>query len=177
MAEFVNGDGSPWVPAFPGQRPPFQPGHRLSVGNRGPLTHGVYSARRYVPLANEIAADLKRTPGLEYLGTPRFGAALSAYATALARLQLAQEWVDAMPIDEAAAAPDGGVTAPMELLLELGSRVSTLSEPLGFVPSSAHLYMQDIEAAQATVRRRDDRKQLQADLRGALSRDRAKGER
>jgi hypothetical protein len=134
----------------------------------------------YLPLAKKIASDLKRTPGLEYLGAPRFLDQLMRYATALARWQLATEWVDAMPIEQAATAPEGGAHAPMELMLELGARVDTLGGPLGFHPSTYHLYAREIEAAQqaalATMRKREEAKQLQADLREAMGKQARAGD-
>lgn len=43
-------DGS-WVPEFPGQRPPIQPGHLASV------RHGAFSQRLIGPLAEAIARE------------------------------------------------------------------------------------------------------------------------
>lgn len=47
----VQADGS-WVPAFPGQRPPFELGHTLTV------KHGAYSARLIRAEADALRAEL-----------------------------------------------------------------------------------------------------------------------
>lgn len=48
-------DGN-WTPAFPGQRPPFEPGHEL--GGR-PVEHGAYSVLTLSPRAEAIAAWIR----------------------------------------------------------------------------------------------------------------------
>jgi hypothetical protein len=50
---------SQWQPAFEGQRPPFEPGNTLSVGNRGPMTHGAYARLRLSEAAAETADALR----------------------------------------------------------------------------------------------------------------------
>lgn len=42
-----------WVPAFPGQRPPFAEGNELAV------QHGAYSTLHLAPRAAELAAELR----------------------------------------------------------------------------------------------------------------------
>lgn len=42
-----------WTPAWPGQRPPFAPGHDLST------THGAYSEARLIPLSEKVYAELR----------------------------------------------------------------------------------------------------------------------
>lgn len=79
---------SPWVPAFPGQRPPFQPGHELSI------QHGAYSPRKVDPLAAELVERLLQDPTVGYLQTPAYRPALWAWARAEAQVQLLTEYLE-----------------------------------------------------------------------------------
>jgi hypothetical protein len=71
-----------WVPAFPGQRAPFQPGHELS------LQHGAYSPRVIEPVANGIVEQLLADDQVAYLRVPAYRVSLWRYATAQARADL-----------------------------------------------------------------------------------------
>lgn len=165
MSGYVNPDGSPWVPAFPGQRPPFQPGHRLSIGNRGPLKTGVHSARHVLPLAREIAAELRKTPGCDYLNTARFASVLQDYATAEARRRLLADYVDARPLEEVGRSADGEPL--LEQLRQLEVRVFNLAERLGLSPVVPPDVQALIDASRKTLARRQERKQFAEDLRQA----------
>jgi len=64
-----------WVPEFPGQRPPFQPGNLASV------RHGAFSQRLTGPLAEQIAAEqLARDDCPLWLREPSYAAAVMAWA-------------------------------------------------------------------------------------------------
>ena len=165
---YVNPDGTPWVPAFQGQRPPFQPGHRLSVGNRGPLTSGAYSPRHVEPLAAQIAAELKAD--LDYLRTPRFAERLWTYSRAEASARLYGAWVDTLYMAEAATNPDGD--PPLEVLRKLQTRAGNLADLIGLSPLGASAIADDIAKSRATLARRAERTQLQADLRESIRRAR-----
>lgn len=74
-----------WVPAFPGQRPPFQPGHELS------LKHGAYASVALGPRVAELADELRpHVPGY----TPADEIALRILCLGLARLERSAAAVD-----------------------------------------------------------------------------------
>lgn len=71
-----------WVPAFEGQRPPFEPGHALST------RHGAYaSVVKLTPRATEIAGFLRDSMGSTY--SDRFEIALQSAGAVGARYELA----------------------------------------------------------------------------------------
>lgn len=158
-----------WVPDFPGQRPPFAPGNRWRVGEGNDIArkHGAYSLARVMPLARQIAKDLRARPELEYLKAPLMADRVRAYAEAQARADLVRVWVESMPFDEQVNSLDGR-TSPMELSRELSGRASNLAHRLGLSPAGAVEYADDIARAWKTIERRHERKQLQADLRDAI---------
>lgn len=164
-----------WVPEFPGQRPPFAPGNkwRVGEGNQIARKHGAYSLREVLPLAAKIAKELRAMPELEYLKAPLMADRLRTYAEARARADLVQEWAESLPLDEQINSLDGRIS-PLELSRELSNRASNLAQPLGLSPLGAQQYADDIKRAWATIERRHERKQLQADLRDAL-RDQVEG--
>lgn len=77
-----------WTPEFPGQRPPFQPGHTLS------LRHGAYSPRVINPLAEAIIAAVLDDPATSYLQAPRYRPALWSWGKAEAEAQVLGEYLD-----------------------------------------------------------------------------------
>ena len=87
-----------WVPEFEGQRPPFQPGHELSV------THGAYSPRIVDPIAKDLVDMMLEDSTLDYLKKPAFRPALWAWARAEAQAQLMTEY-----LSKAAEATGDGV--------------------------------------------------------------------
>jgi hypothetical protein len=69
-----------WTPAFPGQRPPFQPGHELSI------RHGAYALLKLRPRAAELADAIRQlVPGY----VPAHEPAVQAAAMTGARLEKA----------------------------------------------------------------------------------------
>jgi|GEM_PF-3456694 len=80
IAPAAPAEGSAWVPEFPGQRPPFQP------GNAAALRTGAHSPRVYGPRAQELAAGL--VADRPDLGSPSYAAAVTVWATFLARFEL-----------------------------------------------------------------------------------------
>ena len=160
-------DGTPWVPEFPGQRPPFMPGNTAALNNRGPLTHGVYSLRRVEPLAREIVAELRATDGLDYLKSSRFTTVLWAYARAAAKAELVQQWIDGMaPGGEFAAGR--GKDSPSEMLRQLQTRAGNLGDLIGLSPTGANEHADEIRQAREQLRRTAERKALHADLKDAM---------
>jgi hypothetical protein len=129
-----------WVPEFEGQRPPFQPGNRVSVGNRGLLKHGAYSPRRVDSLATEIMTSLLGDEDLAYLGQSRWRLSLLALCRAEAQVQLFSEYI----ADAALAAGNGvgDLTAEDMHAAYLGlhraeARATTQRTRLGLDPLSA----------------------------------------
>jgi hypothetical protein len=79
-------DGS-WVPVFEGQRPPFPPGHALS------LRHGAYSDRVVSPIARHLVEAVLEHAGrpgsaTSYLLDESYAPALAAWGEAEARAEL-----------------------------------------------------------------------------------------
>lgn len=79
--------GAEWTPAFPGQRPPFTPGHELSV------QHGAYSPRKVDPLASDLVERLLDDVEVAYLRSAAFRPAVWAWARAEAQAQLLTEYL------------------------------------------------------------------------------------
>lgn len=157
-----------WEPEFPGQRPPFAPGHRLSVGNRGPLTHGIHSPRLVDPIAKRVIAELKAIPELDYLSTPRFQERLQAYARTVAQSELLDNWMGTQDMATLTAS-EGGRTSPLELARELTVKASTLAGRLGILPDIAPDVQAEIVKARRTIAKRASRAQLQADLKADIA--------
>lgn len=132
-----------WVPAFPGQRPPFAKGNRLSVGNFGNLRHGAYSPRRVNPIALTFIEEVLTDPATAYLAAPRYQAALWGWAVAAARVQLIGDWVDGMDIRQAADSKRGQVS-PLELLRRWMATLQTAAARIGLDPLSAARLGKDI---------------------------------
>lgn len=165
MGEIVNPDGTPWVPAFKGQRPPFQKGNEWAAkpGSELALKHGAFSPRRVDPIAHQFLDEIANDPALDYLKQPRFQAGLWLWASAQAKVQCISEWVDAMPIDKAANSARGQ-TSPLELLGKWSTRAATYASRLGLDPLSAARLGKDIAQGR------------QADAAGELTRLRAQHE-
>jgi len=164
----LNPDGSEWVPAFPGQRPPFQRGNQVSVGNRGPLKHGASSPRHFLPLAKEHEAALRKVPDLDYLWEPEFRELTWAYCVAQARADLVSAWIDGMETEDWATAPDGGVVAPAETWRELSTAAATLAGKLGLFPRVKPEVREAIERARTRIAARKQRRQAKKDQQAAL---------
>lgn len=166
--EFLNPDGSVWVPQHDRQAPPFQRGNRMSVGNRGPLRHGAYSSRVYLPVAKEIEAELKAQPDLAYLFEPEFKALTWAFCVAQARLNVYEAWADELDMSRWGSAAEGGVTSPAEESLQLSARVGTLARKLGLVPRVRPEVAAEIARVRARIAKREQRraekKQQRADM-------------
>ena len=84
----MTGQATAWVPAFPGQRPPFQPGNELAA-----TYHGAYSPRRVDPLAAELVAGVLEDPQASHAHASHHRPALWAWARAEAQVQLLTEYL------------------------------------------------------------------------------------
>jgi hypothetical protein len=138
------------VPAFPGQRPPFKPGHELSI------QHGAWSPRKVDPLAQEVVAMVLADPANGHAAQPRHRFALWAFARAEAQCQLLTEYL--MKAGEDA---DNGlgdldsdrVRTAYLLLHRAEARATTQRTRLGLDPLSAARLGRDRAATGADMAR------------------------
>jgi hypothetical protein len=133
----INPDGTPWVPAFEGQRPPFQAGNSLAV------KHGIASAVMVDPIAQRIIDEILSDPSTGYLTQARFGPSLRQYALAQAKVELLTNWVDEMPMDQQTYSGKGQ-TSPLELLRKWMATAQTWASRTGLDPMSAARLGKDI---------------------------------
>ena len=78
-----------WTPEWDGQRPPFPPGHEMS------LVHGARSERKVGPLAAQIAHDLLTGPDVPpHIREPMFAASVQAWARSEAIIRLLWAWLE-----------------------------------------------------------------------------------
>lgn len=133
-----------WVPEFPGQRPPFRPGHELSIH------HGAHSKRKVDPLAAELVRSMLDDAAMAYLHAPHWRPALWAWARAEAQAQLLTEYL----LKAAEDAGDGvgdldvdRVKTAYLLLHRAETRATTQRTRLGLDPLSAARLGRDKTAA------------------------------
>lgn len=141
-----------WVPAFPGQRPPFAPGNEWTAkpGNTLAQRHGAYSPRKVDPLAEEIAEGLLSNASAPWLQEPSNRLAVWALARAEARVQLLDEWVGGMDIVDAAQS-DRGQTSPLELLRRFEATAAAMRANLGLDPIHRARLGRDVAATQVDL--------------------------
>lgn len=166
---YVNPDGTPWVPAFKGQRPPFQPGNTLGAteGNLLALRHGANSPRRIDPIAQQLLAELHQDPNLDYIRAQPFKARAWDWARAEARHLLLSAWVDTLPLSEAGDT-SGGRTAPLELVRQLAVTAANLAMRCGLTPVVDDRVADEIDKARKRRARTAEREQLAKDLKAAI---------
>jgi hypothetical protein len=138
-----------WVPAFPSQRPPFQPGNTLAA-----TYHGAYSPRKVDPLATELVAAVLDDPQASHAHAPHHRPALWAWARAEAQVQLLTEYL----AEKADAAGDGigdlyddRVKAAYLLLHRAEARAMSGRARLGLDPLSQARLGRDRTAANLDV--------------------------
>ncbi|KAA1426467.1 hypothetical protein [Nocardioides antri] len=137
-----------WVPAFPGQRPPFAPGNEVA-DMRWQDSHGAYSPRKVDPLAKELVDLVLADPSTAYLQAGHWRPALYAWARAEAQVQLVSEWLadqatEKHPIGDLG---DERVRAAYLLLHRAETRATTGRTRLGLDPLSAARLGRDKTAA------------------------------
>ena len=155
---------TPWEPAFEGQRPPFAPGNEMAV------KHGAKSPRKVDPIADALASELLLDESLAYLRAPRYSAAVQAWAVAEAKCALISNWVDGMPIAEAAASKQGQ-TSPLELLRKWETTAQNHRSRLGLDPMSAARLGKDVaqgRQADAATELTKMRAQMEASVHGEV---------
>lgn len=139
-----------WMPAFPGQRPPFQPGHTLST------RHGAYSPRKVSPLARDIRAAVLADPATEYLAAPRYAPAVWGWCRAEAQIQLLSEYLARAGEesgDGVGDLDDDRVRSAYLLLHRAEARAMSGRRALGLDPLSAARLGRDRAAGQLDVAR------------------------
>jgi hypothetical protein len=159
-----------WEPEFEGQRPPFQPGNQVSVGNRGPVTHGAWSPRYIEPLAQDLVDLMVADPDTAYLATPKWRPALLAWARAEAAVQLLNEYLSNCGEDGIGDLDEASVRTAHLLLHRAETRATTGRTRLGLDPLSAARLGRDraagaFDAARTMqeIERRDQERQRVAD--------------
>lgn len=146
--------GAGWVPAFPGQRPPFAPGNeagrKFEPGNALQERHGAYSPRRVDPLAAELVDLVLADPDTAYLREARWRPALWAWARAEAQVQLLTEYLEQKATSADSGVGDLGderVRAAHLLLHRAEARADRSRARLGLDPLSAARLGRDRTAA------------------------------
>lgn len=131
------------IPARGYTRPPFAPGHELS------LKHGAFSPRKVQPLTTALIDALQEAiaapdSSIGYLADPSYRLALWHYAETEARRRLVAEWLleQGGEIDAA-----GEVRAASALLDRLDKRAESLRSKLGLDPMSRARMGRDIASA------------------------------
>jgi hypothetical protein len=145
-----------WTPAFPGQRPPFLPGHqyRWPSGNEVSLRHGAYSPRRVDPIATDILEQTLADPDVAYLKSARWRPALWSWAKAEAQCVLLDEYLAARgeePGDGVGDLTDPRVLSAYALLHRAETRAASGRGRLGLDPLSASRLGRDKAAAALDV--------------------------
>ena len=138
---------SEWVPQFEGQRPPFAPGHEVSI------RHGFYSPRRVDPLAQELVDVVLADPELGYLTSPRWRPALFAWARAEAQVQLLTEYLADLADDSIGDLYEAAVRSAHLLLHRAEARATTGRTRLGLDPLSASRLGRDRAASAVDIAR------------------------
>lgn len=134
-----------WVPAFPSQRPPFQPGNELAA-----TYHGAYSDRKLAPVVEQVLADVLDDPGCEYLKAPRFAAELRSWAVNEARCRLLVSYLAKLVEasgDELGDPTSERARAAWQLLHRCETRAQSGRDRLGLSPAAAARLGRDKAAA------------------------------
>lgn len=140
-------DDQGWVPAFEGQRPPFQPGHTLS-----PTTHGAYSPRRVEPLAKDLVDLLLDDPSVPaHAKAAAYRLELWALARSTAQSQLIEEWLASQATEKHPLGnlDDESVRAAYLLLHRAETRAASSRSRLGLTPVAAARLGKNVAQAQA----------------------------
>ena len=125
------------LPAW--QRPPFEPGHTLS------LKHGARSARVYEPIAKELVAAVLVERG----DLVPFRHAVEAWADAEARAELLRSYLAEVSMFDEDHEPR---TGPLKWLILFEKRADAMRRRLGLDPlASAELARRQVEAQRSKV--------------------------
>lgn len=126
-----------WMPAFPGQRPPFQPGHELS------MKAGHWSERRVGPLADRFVAALLTDDSMPgYLHEPSYRPALMAWGRAEAIVALLEHYITEVGLPKAMV----GKVPLVETLRKWEVTAANHRARLGLDPGSRARILRDLAA-------------------------------
>jgi hypothetical protein len=128
-----------WTPAFPGQRPPFRPGHAVRK------THGARHPATIDPIAAEIVAEA--VEAAPYLNEVGYRATLHAWAREEARCRLLSEYLDREGLHD----QDGRLRPAEQAMHRAEVRASNLRKELGLTPLSRARLGRDITQAQVSI--------------------------
>ncbi len=135
--------GADWTPAFPGQRPPFPPGHTLSV------QHGAFSPRIVDPVARDLVEATLADSSLGYLQAPAYRPALWAWARAEAQVQLLMEYLARRGGDGLGDLEEDRVRTAHLLLHRAEARADRGRARLGLDPASRARLGKDVAQGRA----------------------------
>ena len=133
----IQADGT-WVPEFPGQKPPFAKGNRLSVRSGA---QGRDAVERAAMLMNQVIAD----PDMPaHLKSPAFSFSLQGWARVQAAADLYYEYAMALDPEEGSTARRIAGKAPLEIWLQMEKTAATMRKALGMDPTSYAKIMKDL---------------------------------
>lgn len=136
-----------WVPDFPGQRPPFAPGHELS------MKHGAYSERRLAPVVADLVEQRLADPSTAYLRQSAYRTGLEAWARAEGRVLLLDAWLQ-RHIEETDGCVGCDACEPKAAqLLKFEKNAATQRGRLGLDPLSRARLGRDVAAAHVDMAR------------------------
>lgn len=127
---------------------PFQPGNQVA------LTHGAYSDRLIAPRAREIAQGMQEAGELpDYLAQPRYRGAVMDLATALARRERLEVWLEATAAEGVPPelSENGEVRSAAAFLAKVERSIERLRDRLGLSPLAAARLGKDVATQQATL--------------------------
>ena len=150
-----------WQPAFPGQRPPFRPGHEAS------LRSGARSPRKVGPLAAEIEHEARAAAWWpDYLRDPSFAPEIQAWAWAEAQVRLLRAYVGDLDLT------DGLTDTSTEVSDETHAKGRSHRVTTGRRTQAAYT---QLSAAESRAARYRSRLGLEPTARAKLQRDLAAG--
>lgn len=137
-----------WVPEFEGQRPPFQPGHELTV------KHGAYSPRYVDPAAEELRLAILEDPGTPaHVRSPINRYELAAMCRAQVQAELAAkslaEHIDLCGGDLVKASRAEGFMAASLLMHRAEQRAASGRSKLGLNSAAAARLGKDVAIGQS----------------------------
>jgi hypothetical protein len=135
------------TPAFPSQRPPFEPQNTLAV------KHGVWSGRALAPVASGILQSVLDDPACDYLNAPRFAAELQAWAVAEARCRLLESYIAKLAEGDDTGVgdlADEATRAAWGLLHRCETRAQSGRDRLGLSPAAAGKLGRDLALARSS---------------------------
>lgn len=129
------------------QRPAFEPGNQVSVGNIGPRTHGAYSARVVDPLVAQLVSDVLALDSVAWLRESAYRPAVEAWARAEAKVQTISVYLERQEEDGLLDVPK--VEAALNLLARFEKQAESARTRLGLDPLSRARLGKDVAQTRA----------------------------